>query len=183
MNWHQKQDLHTLIDNIALKRGEFTLSSGKKSNYYLDLRMVTCNRAGATLIGDAVREICQDSAAHAVGGLETGAIPIVMATILSRCGWGEHLDGFWVRKEQRQHGTAKRIEGNLKAGARVVIVEDVTTTGDSALSAVEAVREFGCKVVCVVSVVDRLQGAAEKFAARDIRFQSLFTVRDFGIQD
>lgn len=113
-----------------------------------------------------------------IGGLETGAIPIV-AALCARSWPARPIKGFFVRKENKGHGTDQRIDGLLERGSNVILFEDVTTTGGSAMQAVDQARQFGCKIVKVVSLVDRLEGAEENFREAGIRFESLFTWRDF----
>ena len=127
---------------------------------------------------DAVLRRIEGFKVEAVGGLVMGAVPIV-AVVCAKSFPQRPLQGFFFRKEAKDHGTAKRIDGNLAAGARVVILEDVTTTGASALLAVEAVRAAGAEVVAVVTVVDRMEGAAEAFAAAGVRFEAILTRDDF----
>jgi orotate phosphoribosyltransferase len=128
----------------------------------------------ADLLFDAIK----DEDVEYVGGLETGAIPIVSA--LCARSWPEKpLKGFFVRKENKGHGTDQRIDGLLQRGSKVILFEDVTTTGGSAMQAVNQARQLDCTVLGVVSVVDRLEGAEENFRAAGIKFNSLFTWRDF----
>src|SRR5207248_839536 len=118
----------------------------------------------------------------AIGGLQVGAIPLVTAAVISYRNHGRPIEGFWVRDEVKSHGTQKQIEGGLRPGMRVAIVDDVFTKGGSALKAVEAVRELGCEVVLVLAIVDRLQGAEQLFLEKGIKnYQSLFTIRDLGV--
>ncbi len=177
-----------LLKRDALKLGEFTLASGRTSHYYVDARKVTLSSEGANAVSRGVvelikREYPHGSQVHGIGGLTMGADPIVGAT-LQRLGaeMPYAYYGFLVRKEAKGHGTKQRVEGAVGPGDNVIIVDDVATTGGSALQAADAVAELGCAVVAVVVVLDRLEGAAEAFAARGIPFHSLATIRDLGVE-
>jgi len=173
-----------LLERDALKRGAFTLASGRTSHYYVDGRKLTLSAEGAALIAAGVLEqIARHPEIEAIGGMTLGADPIVGAVLALAAGAGcGHLRGFLVRKEAKGHGTGKRVEGPLDPGCTVAIVDDVATTGGSSLLAVDAVEAMGCKVAVVIAVLDRLEGAADAFAARDLRFHPLLTIRDLGIE-
>jgi len=133
---------------------------------------------GASLLADLLFDAIKAEDVEYLGGLETGAIPLVAA--LCARSWPEKpLKGFFVRKENKGHGTDQRIDGLLERGSKVILFEDVTTTGGSAMQAVDQARQLECTVLKVVSVVDRLEGAAENFRAAGIEFESVFTSRDF----
>jgi len=133
---------------------------------------------GGALLADLLFDAIKAEDVEHVGGLETGAIPIVGA--LCARSWPEKpIRGFFVRKENKGHGTDQRVDGLLERGSKVILVEDVTTTGGSVMQAVEQARQFACTIVKVVSVVDRLEGAADNFRAAGIKFESMFTWRDF----
>lgn len=168
----------------ALKTGTFTLASGRTSHYYVDGRLVTLSAEGASLVGAGVLEIMSElDDIAAVGGLTMGADPIVGAALALASEWGRpHLRGFLVRKEAKAHGTGRRVEGPLGTGMRVVIVDDVATTGGSSIQAVEAVEALGCEVAAVVVVLDRLEGAAEEFGGRGLPFRALATILDLGVE-
>lgn len=152
-----REELKALLKETgAVKTGEFTLSSGKKSDFYIDCRKVTLHPKGAKLIGKIILEKIKGLKVDAVGGMTLGADPIVGAVITL-----SDLPGFIVRKKEKEHGTKQKIEGLIEPGWNVVIVEDVATTGGSALQAIEAAEAAGAKVVKVISVVDREEGAAE----------------------
>ena len=180
--------LIALLKRDALRTGAFTLASGRTSHYYVDGRKVTLSAEGALLIGTGILEVLDDLVANAsvvvaVGGLTMGADPIVGATLAVAGARGlNRWRGFLVRKEAKQHGTGRLIEGPLDPTDLVVIVDDVATTGGSSLQAVEAVQAIGCKVARVVVVLDRLEGAAEAFASRGLDFRSLVTIRDLGVE-
>jgi orotate phosphoribosyltransferase len=174
--------LKAIIATKALVRGEaIKLASGATATFYLDMRLVSMDPEGSTLIGELMQGLVAD-AGHAVGGMETGGIPVAAAIAQASHRRGRPIPAFYVRKKPKEHGTAKRIEGNVPAaGAAVVIVEDVTTSGGSALQAVEAVREAGFTVTRVATVVDRQAGARETFAKHGIELVALFTRSDFGL--
>lgn len=177
-----EQQLLELLKQRSFKRGAFQLASGATSSYYIDGKMCEVFSTGAFLIGRVLYERTKDLEFDAFGGLEVGAVPLTAATAIHYHLNGRTLEGFWVRDKTKTHGTRKIVEGGLKAGDRVVIVDDVITSGGSSIRAVEAVRELGCQVVQVLALVDRLQGAAKAFAEHGLVFQSVFTIRDFGIQ-
>ena len=179
---YDRQRLIELFRQQALKFGEFTLASGQKSSYYLDGRLITLHAEGLRLIAQGVLETLADIDFAAVGGMSIGADPIVGGILTVAAERGRPLLGFLVRKAAKEHGTKRAVEGPVQPGSKVVIVDDVITTGGSSLQAIDHVQEMGCKVVGVVGVCDRLQGGAEAFAARGIRFQSLLTIRDLGIE-
>ena len=170
-----------LIRAKALEFGEFTLASGQKANFYLDCRKLTLDAEGAVVIADAMLSDLQSDWPDAVGGMAVGAVPIV-AAILTRAGeQGRTLSGFFVRKEAKQHGKGQQIEGPVAAGNRVVIVEDVVTSGGSSVTAIEKCREFGLHVSRVLAIVDRQAGAAERFAQLGVPFRALVRLHDLGV--
>ena len=173
-----------LIRSEALSRGRFKLASGKTASYYLDCRRVTLHPRGAVLIGEGMLELLQVAGPlpDAVGGMAIGADPITAAIVTLAGTRDLPLRGFMVRKEAKGHGTSRQVEGPVEAGQRVVIVEDVITSGGSALKAVDAAEAFGLSVDCVIGVVDRLAGGGEAFAARGVPLKSLCTIRDLGLQ-
>ena len=179
---YDRQRLIELFRQHALKFGDFTLASGKKSSYYLDGRLITLHAEGLRLISEGILETLADVEFAAVGGMSLGADPIVGGVLAVAGQRGRPLVGFLVRKEAKEHGTKRAVEGPVQSGAKVVIVDDVITTGGSSLQAIDRAQEMGCQVVCAVGVCDRLQGGATAFAARGIPFRSLLTIRDFGIE-
>jgi orotate phosphoribosyltransferase len=162
----------------SLRKGEFNLSSGKKSDYYINGKLSTLDARGAYLVARVFLAMIADDVPDAVGGLTLGADPIVGA-MLSLAGLEDlALKGFIVRKAAKGHGTRSRVEGPLGDGDRVVIIEDVVTTGASALEAIEGIRELRCEVRRVLAVVDREEGGRENLAAQGYRLESIFTARE-----
>lgn len=181
---YERERLIELLQRDALKRGTFTLASGRTSHYYVDGRKLTLSAEGAALIGAGVLELLlKEFPVDAVGGLTLGADPIVGATLALAAGAGlGRLRGFLVRKEAKGHGTGRLVEGSLEPGSAVAIVDDVATTGGSSLQAAKAAQALGCKVMVVIAVLDRLEGAAAAFAARGLPFRALLTIRDLGVE-
>jgi orotate phosphoribosyltransferase len=180
-----KRRLAALLQRDSLRTGTFTLASGRTSHYYVDGRKVTLSAEGAAAIGQAMLELIaqRHPEVQAVGGLTMGADPIVGAILAMAPAAGRpDLRGFLVRKEAKGHGTGRLVEGPLEAGQRVAIVDDVATTGGSSLQAVAAVEAMGAKVVCVIAVLDRLEGAIAAFEEKGLTFHSLTTIRDLGVE-
>ena len=184
-----KQQLLSLLSRISFRLGQFTLSSGATSDYYIDCRTTTLHAEGGRLTGHAILELLEDHeiAAEAVGGLTMGADPIV-SNVATASAWRALespekplLHGFLVRKAEKAHGTGRRIEGFYREGARVVIVDDVCTTGASTITAIEAAREAGMAVAAVVCLVERQEAngrPAVQAAAGGAPFFALFTAND-----
>lgn len=192
-----REEFIELVKAMALEvkpEGEFfTLKSGAQSKYYLDCRRLTLHSVGLYEVVHRVRSVAaralhdrSEPPLDAWGGPCVGADPIV-GGLLDRCGkevaygFGVPVRGFLVRKEDKDHGKAGRVIGSMRPGDRCVFIEDVTTTGGTSLDAIDAVEAYGGKVVQVVSVIDRLAGAAEAFAARGIPFCSILTIKDLGL--
>jgi len=177
-----EKQLFQLLQNRSFQRGTFRLASGSVSDYYIDGKMVEAFSESAYLIGEVLYERTKDLPIDAIGGLEIGAVPLTVAVVISYHRHGRKMEGFWVRDKAKNHGTQKIIEGNLQPGRRVVILDDVITTGSSAGKAIREVRQMGCEVVRVLALVDRLQGAAQFFKEEGIPdYQAVFTIRDFGV--
>ena len=164
----------------AVAFGDFTLASGKKSSYYINSKKVLFHGEAVALLGELLYESLRDLDLQAVGGLEVGAIPMATAAVLRFQQAGRTLEGFFVRKQAKGHGSQERLEGQVNAGDRVAVLDDVLTTGESVVQAIEAVEARGATVARVVCIVDRLQGARERLARYD--FRPLFTIRDLGIE-
>ncbi|MBA4188612.1 MAG: orotate phosphoribosyltransferase [Planctomycetaceae bacterium] len=181
-----EERLLELLKKRSFKRalpGEmFTLASGEKSEYFIDGKMTAVCSEGAALIGEVLYDRTKDDRIDAIGGLQVGAVPLATAAVISYHQHGRPIEGFWAREESKDHGTRKRVEGGLQKGMRVAVIDDVFTKGGSTLKAVEAVRDFGCEVVFVLALVDRLRGAQELFRQNGITdYRTVFTIRDFGI--
>jgi orotate phosphoribosyltransferase len=179
---YDKQALMTLVREKALKFGDFTLASGKKAKYYLDGKQVTLDSSGSRLVGEGILDLLGDKLPAAVGGMSIGADPITAAVVTIAGVRGQALSGFLVRKEAKGHGTGKYIEGPVKPGDQVAIVEDVVTTGGSSLLAIERCEQFGLVVTRVIAIIDRMEGGRQAFEARGYPFASLLTIEDFGIE-
>ena len=178
---YDRQPLIELVRKRALKFGDFTLASGQKSSYYLDGKQVTLHSVGLRLISLGLLDLLSEVHFDAIGGMSIGADPIIGGVLAAAGESGRDLSGFLVRKEAKGHGTKKYIEGPVEAGQKVVIVDDVITTGGSSIQAIERVQEFGCEVVHVVAIIDRLQGGAEAFGKLALPFSPLLTIRELGI--
>jgi orotate phosphoribosyltransferase len=171
-----------LLKERSFQWGSFRLASGDVSNYFIDGKMTVVYSEAVPLIGEILYQRTKDLNIDAIGGLEVGAVPLITATVFSYALHDKKMEGFWVRVKPKDHGTQKLIEGNLKPGSRVVVVDDVFTKGNSTAKAVEEVRKVGCEVVAVLALVDRLRGAAELFRKLGVtNFQSIFTIRDLGV--
>jgi orotate phosphoribosyltransferase len=176
-----REALIALVRERALRFGQFTLASGKTASYYLDCKQVTLQAQGLRLISEGFLDLLRDVEFDAVGGMSIGADPLVAGVLTAAAAVRPGLCGFLVRKEPKGHGTQRYLEGPVTAGLRGVIVEDVVTTGGSALQAALRAREFGLVVSHVAAVVDRCEGGREAFAAEGIELRSLLTIADFGI--
>ena len=183
------QQLLSLLARTSFKLGQFKLSSGGTSDYYIDCRTTTLHAEGGRLTGEAILELLEDNEIEvdAVGGLTMGADPIV-SNVATASAWRakQHpgaslLHGFLVRKAEKAHGTGRRIEGFCREGARVVIVDDVCTTGASTIAAIEAAREAGMIVAAVVCIVEREEAngrPAVESAANGAPFLRLFSANE-----
>jgi orotate phosphoribosyltransferase len=176
-----KQRLLELVKERSVIHKAVTLASGKSSSFYIDGKMVLMASESAALIGELLYTMTRDLRLDAIGGPEVGAIPMATAAVVRYHQAGKPMEGFFVRKEAKQHGTQKQIEGKLLPGNRVAVVEDVMTTGGSVAQAIEAVRRAGATVEVVIALVDRQQGARERIEAMGCRFESVWTLRDLGL--
>jgi orotate phosphoribosyltransferase len=172
-----------MLAEKSFRLGNFTLSSGGTSDYYIDCRLTTLDAGGALATGELVLEEIHGRKwqADAIGGLTMGADPIVVATSVISAQLGTPINGFLVRKSEKTHGTGQRVEGFREKGAHVVIVDDVCTTGASTIQAIEAAREFGFQISGVLCLVERQEaGGRENVekAAAPARFVALFTAND-----
>ncbi len=172
-----------LLRQRSLTRGDFVLASGRRSNFYIDARRTTMSGEGQVLIGTAGLTALQARGwrPKSVGGLTLGADPVAYAIAHSARLAGTTLDAFTVRKEAKAHGTGRRIEGCLGAGDAVVVIEDVITTGRSALEAVAAARAEGANVLGVLALIDRQEGGREAIEAAGLQVAVLVTARALGV--
>jgi orotate phosphoribosyltransferase len=175
--------LRRLLLARSVRRGDFVLSSGQRSSYYIDCRLTTMSAEGMVLIGR--RGVATVRAAgwqpRAVGGLTMGADPVAYAIAAASWGTAQVIDAFSVRKEAKEHGTGRAIEGNFQAGDEVVVVEDVITTGASAQRAISAIRGSGGTVAGVLAVVDREEGGREAIESDGTRVVALTTSAKLGL--
>lgn len=175
--------LADIIRTRSFGRGEITLASGRKSDFYFNLKPTMLDPEGAALLAELTYEALRDEQVDYVGGLEMGAVPLAGA--IAQLSWLKNhpIAAFFVRKKPKEHGARLSVEGLSKgeslAGKRCVIVEDVTTTGGSAIKAVEAVKESGAEIVLVLTMVDREEGATEAFAEAGLPFRSLYKASEF----
>jgi orotate phosphoribosyltransferase len=160
--------------------GDYVLASGKRSKYYLDMKPAMFSPEGASVLAELILDRIDHLDVHYVGGLAMGAVPLISVINMISYQRRKPIPGFFVRKTVKDHGTMKRIEtaGDL-SGQNVVILEDVTTSGQSAMTAVEAVKAVGANVLLVLSIVDREEGAAKFYAKAGIPFDRLFTTSEF----
>jgi len=170
-----REQLLTLLANRSARRGSFTLASGRQSSLYIDARLTTMSPDGLALIGPLGLAAMRDAGwrPDAVGGLTLGADPVSYAIAYASALAGAPVRAFTVRKEAKQHGTGRLIEGPYREGDTVVVIEDVITTGGSALRAVEALRQAGATVAGVLAVVDREEGGREAIEAAGLPVQAL----------
>ncbi|MBZ5694278.1 MAG: orotate phosphoribosyltransferase [Acidobacteriia bacterium] len=180
-----REELANLLRTKSLVRGEITLSSGKKSNYYMDCKLTTLDPEGALLTGYCVLELLDEMGVKpdAIGGLSMGADPLVTAAGVVSAIEKRPLPGFLVRKEAKKHGRQKQIEGmENPRGKKVVIVDEVCTTGGSTQEAIDAAEREGCEVVAVISLVDREEGGSE-ILRQKYNYRSIFTARELLAED
>ena len=177
-----KSQLLTLLNKEALKRGNFILSSGKASNYYLDGRIITLTPEGAYLVASIILEMFKDKNVDAIGGPTLGADPIVGAVALLAHINKISIKTFIVRKAAKEHGARRQIEGpELKDGAKVILVDDVATTGKALIEAKHALDKLGILADTAVVIVDRCEGARENLAKEGLKLEPIFTIKDFGL--
>jgi len=175
-----RQELAHLLRTKSLVRGEFTLASGKKSDYYIDCKLTTLDPEGALLTGYCILELLEEMKIKpdAIGGLSMGADPLVTALGVVSAIQKRPVPGFLVRKKAKEHGRQKQIEGiEDPRGKKVVIVDEVCTTGGSTQEAIDAAEREGCEVIAVISLVDREEGGSDVLRAK-YNYRSIFTVRE-----
>jgi len=173
--------LLAMVKERAVVHGAVTLSSGRPADYYVDLRRVTLSAESAPLVGRVLLELTADWDYDAVGGLTMGADPVATSMMHAAAAQGRLLDAFVVRKEAKQHGLQRQVEGPAIAGRRVLVVEDTSTTGGSPLAALEAVRAAGATPVGVAVIADRDTGAAHAIEAAGVPYRFAYALQDLGL--
>ncbi|WP_072396350.1 orotate phosphoribosyltransferase [Hyphomicrobium sp. CS1GBMeth3] len=175
-----KTRLFEIIKSKSFVRGHVVLASGKESDHYFDMKPTMFDPEGAELLAELIFADIARTDADIVGGLEMGAVPLITPVSIAARRAGRALPGFFVRKTVKDHGTKKLVEGlSGVGGKRVAIVEDVTTTGGSAMKAVEALKAAGATIALVISILDREEGATKLYADAGIPFASLFKASEF----
>lgn len=174
----EKENLIKLIKKLAYKEGDFTLASGQKSKFYVDIKNLSLHPIGAKAIADCAWTILNPKDYDGVGGPTLGADPMATAISLKALDLGVEVPAFIIRKEAKAHGTTKMIEGadNLKSGGRVLVLEDVVTTGGSSIKGIEEVRKAGYKVDTLLCVLDRNQGGRQTLEKAEVKLVSLTTI-------
>jgi orotate phosphoribosyltransferase len=172
--------LFDIIKQKSFVRGHVVLASGKESDHYFNMKPSMLDPEGATLLGSLLLDKIEGVQADGIGGLEMGAVPLVAPIAVESFRRGKPIPGFFVRKAQKGYGAQKQIEGmNDVKGKRLVIVEDVTTTGGSAMKALDVLKEAGAQIVMVISILDREEGAVDLYREAGIPFAYLFQASEF----
>ncbi len=169
-----------LFKSRAVFFGNFTLASGKQSTYYINSKRAIFNAEAVWLLGEVIYQMTRTMNLQALGGPEVGAIPLATAAAMRYHEHGQSIEAFYVRKQAKGHGSKEMVEGIVKPGDQVAIVEDVLTTGGSVLQAIREVERLDARIAAVICIVDRLEGARE--ALDHYNFLPIFTIRDFGIE-
>jgi len=177
-----RSKVFNLIKSKSFSKGKYILASGQESNYYLDMKPTMFDPEGSHALSEIILERLESLKVDYVGGLALGAVPLISVITMLSHQRERPIPGFFVRKEVKDHGTKKLVEGvsdDALKDKRVVILEDVTTTGGSAMVAMRAAQEAGAKIILVLSIVDRGEGATEFYAKEGIPFECLFTANEF----
>ena len=177
----ERERLRELLQQEAIKEGDFILSSGQRASYYIDCRLVTLSAEGAFLTGRVMFRALGEPLPDAVAGMSVAADPVVTAVAVASFTAGASIPALIVRSRAKEHGTGKQVEGPLQPGMRVAILEDTVTTGGSVLRAAEAVKDAGACVTGIWTLVDRLQGGAVEIAAAGYAYQHVFTIEELGV--
>ena len=172
-----RDELAHLLARLSYREGTFRLASGKSSDFYVDVKQTVFSAAGAALVGKLIYDRLASAAIELVGGMAVGAIPLVDAALNEAARRGRALDGFFVRKEVKDHGTAATLDGRFDPAKRIALVEDVVTTGESTLRAIDAVERAGGRVIEVVVVVDREEDDGLANIARRVARASALTTK------
>ncbi len=175
-----RRRLLELFKSRAVFFGNFTLASGKQSTYYINSKKAIFNAEALWLMGEVIYQMTRTMNLQALGGPEVGAIPLATAAAMRYHEHGQPIEAFYVRKQAKGHGSKEMVEGIVKPGDQVAIVEDVLTTGGSVLQAMREVERLDARIAAVICIVDRLEGARE--ALDHYNFLPIFTIRDFGIE-
>jgi orotate phosphoribosyltransferase len=181
VNMTERQRLLDLLKKLSYEEGDFTLTSGKKSTYYIDAKETTLNPEGMHLVGNIMHQMVREVPdIQAVGGVSIGGDPLVCAVVLSAYSQKDGLLGFFIRKEPKGHGSNLWVEGgkNLQKGMDVMILEDVVTTGGSSLKAIDVTEKEGYKVKGIVALLDRLEGGRDVIESKGYIFKSIFNLND-----
>jgi orotate phosphoribosyltransferase len=175
-----RRRLLDLFKSRAVFFGNFTLASGKQSTYYINSKKAIFNAEAVWLLGEVIYQLTRTMNLQALGGPEVGAIPMATAAAMRYHEHGQSIEAFYVRKQAKEHGSKEMVEGIVRPGDPVAIVEDVLTTGGSVLQAIREVERLDARIAAVICIVDRLEGARE--ALDHYNFLPIFTIRDFGIE-
>lgn len=176
----KRERLRRIIAERCFTKGKpFQLASGKWSDFYFDLKPAMLDAEGIDLLADLILERTSGIDAKYIGGLAMGAVPLAVATVLKSHSTNRPLQGFWVRKRAKDHGTQKLTDGYLVDGQPVIIIDDVTTSGGSVMDAIHEVRRHRCEIAAVITIVDRLEGAKERLAREGFELTALFDTKDF----
>jgi orotate phosphoribosyltransferase len=171
--------LREIIAEKSFGEGEFTLASGRKSDVFFNMKPTMLDPEGLNLIADLVLEKLQGYDAEFIGGILVGAAPVLLSVVQKSYYTPRPLRGFWVRNERKAHGMQQKIDGDPGDGDKIIVVDDVTTTGGSVLKAVHAMQDRGCDIVCVLTIVDRCEGAVEQIKDSGYDLISIFDRYDF----
>lgn len=175
---NEKKALLKRLKQLSYREGDFLLASGQRSPFYLDARMTAMDAEGARLIGQLLWASVQPFQPDAVGGMAVGAVPLVSSVLAAAAAQGQPLQGFFMRKQAKEHGTARQFEGHLHPWMRVALLEDVVSTGGSTVAVIQQLRQAfpSVHIVGVFALVDRQLGGADSFAQHQVPFYSLYTL-------
>jgi orotate phosphoribosyltransferase len=184
----KQEELRAFLEGNSIRRGDFTLASGRRSSYYCDTKATTLSPTGSRLVGEVLFELLVESGAEAVGGLALGATYIATAVALVSGQRGHPIYGYTVREQRKGHGLQREVEESahpdkrqlLSAGRRVAVVDDVVTGGGSILRAIETVQAKGCEIVAVIAIVDRRAGGGDRLRAAGLPYLALFETDEWG---